>query len=129
MAYCERQALTLTVAADGTATGYFAKATGKINAIAYVKPGSNNFVNGVDFTITAESTGQTIWTEANVNASKVCAPRLATHGTDGVAALYASGGTAVQDKIAIAEDRVKVVIAQGSGGSGGETGTFILILE
>lgn len=126
MSYIQKDSITVTVAADGTATAYSERRTGKISQIRYVK---NNFANGVDFTITVEGTGETVWTESNVNASKTCAPRQATHGTDGVASLYAGSGTAVQDKVAVAEDRVKIAIAQGSAGSGGETGTFHILWE
>lgn len=102
--------ITVTTASDGTATAYTPFLSGYINQINYVK---TDYANGVDFTITAEDTGETIWTESDVNASKVCLPRAATHSTVGVAALYAAGGTAVTDRIALGRDRVKIVLAQG----------------
>ncbi len=37
----------------------------------------------------------------------------------GVAALYASGGTAVNDRIALGRDRVKIAIAQGGNAKSG----------
>jgi len=43
----------------------------------------------------------TVWSEAAVNASATRAPRQATHTTAGPAALYASGGIAVLDWIAM----------------------------
>ena len=52
-------------------------------------------------------------------------PRQATHTTAGVAALYAGGGSAVLDKIALANDRVKIVI--GSGGNA-KTGAFHIVM-
>jgi hypothetical protein len=103
-------AVTVTTAADGSATAYSETVTGKLSTVRYVK---NNYDNGVDFTITSEATGETLWTQADVNASITVAPRQATHSTAGTAALYAAGGTAVLDKIALAGDRVKIVIAQG----------------
>lgn len=115
--------IAVTCAADGSATVYSPYVSGKICSLQYVK---TNFTDGVDFTITAEATGETIWTESNVNAAKVCAPRLATHSNVGVAALYAVGGTAVNDKIAIGRDRVKIVIASGGNAT---TGAFILVME
>ena len=54
------------------------------------------------------------------------APRQATHGTDGTAALYAAAGTAVRDKIGAAEDRVKIVV---SAGGNATTGTFHVVVE
>ena len=123
MSYAQRVAVTVTTAADGTATAYSPVLTGKLSQIRYVK---TDFAIGVDFTITAEATGETLWTEANVDASATRAPRQATHGTDGVASLYAAAGTAVQDKIALANDRVKIVIAAGGALA---TGTFHIVME
>lgn len=120
--------LTVSVTTDGSgnATVYSDAVNGKISQIRYVKDGSNGFTNGVDFTITLERTGETVWAENDVNASATRAPRQATHGTDGAASLYASGGTAVQAPIAVADDRLKFVIA--SGGSA-KVGTFYILME
>jgi hypothetical protein len=111
-----RFVVPITTASDGSATAYTPYLSGYINAIEYVK---TNFDDGVDFTITAEATGETLWTESNVNAAKVCMPRGATHSTAGVAALYAAGGTAVNDRIALGRDRVKIVIASGGNAKAG----------
>lgn len=123
MSYAQRVAVTVTTAADGSATAYSDVLTGKLSQIRYVK---TDFANGSTFTITAEATGETLWSESNVDASATRAPRQATHSTAGAAALYAGGGTAVNDKIALANDRIKIVIA--SGGAT-KTGTFFIILE
>lgn len=125
MSYAERQAVTITTAADGTATAYTPVITGRILNIVYQKPGSLPFDVGVDFTITSEATDQTIWTEVDVNASKTVAPRQATHDTAGVASLYAATGEPVEDTISVAKDRVKIAIAQGGNA---KTGTFIVIV-
>lgn len=108
---------------SGAATVYSPYLSGYIHAIEYVK---TDYADGVDFTITAEATGETIWTEANVNAAKVCLPRIATHSNAGVAALFASGGTAVLDKVGLGHDRVKIVLAQGGDT---KTGKFIIIVD
>lgn len=118
-----RHVVSVTTASDGSATAYSPYISGKIHAIHYVK---TDFTDGVDFTITAEATAETIWTEANVNAAKACFPRGATHSNAGVAALYASGGVAVNDKIALGRDRVKIAIA--SGGDA-KTGAFHILVE
>lgn len=118
-----RFSVAVTTIADGSATGYSPFVSGKLAAIEYVK---TDYANGVGFTITAEGTGETLWTEAAVNAAKVCMPRGATHSTAGVAALYAAGGTAVTDYIRLGRDRIEIVLA-----SGGDTksGTFIIVME
>ena len=118
-----RFVVTVTTASDGSATAYTPYLSGYINAIEYIK---TDYTDGVDFTITAEATGETIWTEANVNAAKVCLPRAATHSTAGVAALYAAGGTAVLERIALGRDRVKIVLAQGGAT---KTGAFHVIVD
>ena len=113
----------VTTASDGSYTGYSPYLSGKIQSIHYLK---TNFTDGVDFTITAEATGETIWTEANVNAAKACFPRAATHSTAGVASLYAAAGTAVQAPVALGRDRVKIVIASGGNAT---TGAFHIVVE
>jgi hypothetical protein len=107
---------------SGNATVYSPYLSGYIQEIHYIK---TDFADGVDFTITAEATGETIWTQSDVNAAAVKAPRQATHSTAGVAALYASGGVAVNDRIALGRDRVKIVI--GSGGNV-KSGAFHIVV-
>lgn len=118
-----RHVVSVTTASDGSATAYSPYVSGKLCAIHYVK---TDFADGVDFTITAEGTGETLWTESDVNTAKVCRPRGATHSTAGVASLYASAGTAVNDAIRLGRDRVKIVIA--SGGNA-KTGAFHIVIE
>jgi len=122
MSYAERHVVEVTTIADGSATAYSETITGKISQIRYVKA---DFASGVDFTITSEATGETIWTQLDVNASVTVAPRQATHSTAGVASLYAAT-YAVLDKIVLANDRVKIDIA--SGGNA-KTGTFHIVVE
>lgn len=111
------------VASDGTGTFYSPYLSGFVEAIQYVK---DDFADGVDFTITADATGETIWTESNVNAAVIKHPRAATHSTAGVASLYASGGTAVNDRICLSRDRVKVAIASGGTST---SGTFVITIS
>jgi hypothetical protein len=120
--HVERHVVAITTASDGTATGYTPALTGRVLAIHYVK---TDFADGVDFTITSEATGETIWSQLNVNASASCYPRAATHGTDGAAALYAAAGQAVREPIALANDRVKIQIAQGGNA---KSGTFHVVI-
>lgn len=118
-----RYKVTVTTAADGSATAYSPRVAGTVHQIEYVK---GNFDDGVDFAITGEATGVGLWSESNVNASAVRAPRQPVHSQVGAGLLYAAGGTAVADKIALASDRVKIVIAQGGNA---KTGTFHIIVD
>jgi hypothetical protein len=117
---------TVTVT-TGTATGeaFSPYLSGYIESVQYVKPGSNSFSNGVDFTITAEATGESIWVDTDVNASETVRPRAATHSTAGVAATF-DGTRGVFDRIALGRDRVKVAVAQAGNGT---TGTFIIAVD
>jgi hypothetical protein len=118
-----RVKMTVITAADGTVTAYTPQVAGKLHSIHYVK---TDYANGVDVAITAEATGENIWTESDVNASAVRYPRAATHSQAGVASLYAAGGTAVQERIALAQDRIKIVLAQGGAT---KTGTFHFLID
>ncbi len=117
-----RYKVSVTTAADGSATAYTPRVAGEIHSIHYVK---GDFADGVDFTITSEATGESLWAESNVNASAVRYPRQATHSNAGVASLFASGGTAVQARAAVASDRVKIAIAQGGNA---KTGVFHVLV-
>lgn len=114
--YIKRVTVAATTAAGGGATVYSARITGKLLGIVYVK---TDFAAGVDFTITTEATGETVWTQSDVNASAVKYPRRLVQDTVGVdiAATY--------DSIYLANDRIKFVIA-----AGGDTksGAFYLLI-
>lgn len=117
MAYAETESVTVTTDASGDATSYTSSLyTGSVRAMIYTK---STYDNGVDFTITGEKTGQTIWTEADVNASKTICPKQATHSTAGVASLYVAAGTAVQADVVLVNERIRIVIAQGGNAKAG----------
>jgi len=118
-----RFTIPVVTAADGSATAYSPYLSGRLASIHYVK---NSFENGVDFTITSEATGETLWAESDVNASAARRPRAATHNTSGVASLYASAGEAVNDLIRLGRDRVKFVIAAGGNA---KSGSFQIVIE
>jgi hypothetical protein len=107
--------------ADQSGVGYSAYLSGYIQSIRYAK---TDYANGVDFDVTVESSGEDVWNEDNVNASTIRYPRAPTHTQLGAASLYAAAGTAVNGRIAIARDRIKVSIA--AGGAAGKIGDFIV---
>lgn len=115
--------VNVNTAADGTATAYSPRLSGKIDSLAYLK---TDFVDGVDFTITTELGGEQVWVESNVNAATVRRPRAPVHSQAGVAALYAAGGTAILDRIGIGNDRLKFVIAQGGNA---KSGSFYVLVD
>jgi hypothetical protein len=116
--------MTVNSAADGTATGFSQRIVGgKLHSIAYIK---GDYADTVDFTITKETTGETLWAQDNVTASTTVYPRANTASTANAASLYASEGTNVRDAIGIAVDRVKVVLAQAGAN---KTGQFLILVE
>ncbi len=123
MSFIQRIKVTVTTNGSGAATEYTPNVSGRICQIHYVK---TDFSDGVDFTITAEATGETIWTQENVNASAIVSPRRPTHDTAGVASVYAAGGEPVEDKITLGNDRIKIVIAAGGAS---KVGTFHFLIE
>lgn len=122
MAYAQAHTVALTTTSGGAATGYTPVVNGKILSVEYVK---TDFANGVDFTITTETTTQNVWVDTDINASETIAPRQPIHDSVGDASLYAASGLAVEDYIWAVEERVKIVVA--SGGSV-KTGSFIVIV-
>lgn len=118
MAYIEQHTVTVTTDGDGAGTGYTGLTNGFVQAIRYVK---TDYADGVDFEITAEVSGETIWDQDNVNDSATVYPRAATHDTAGAASLYAAGGEPVETLIPVAQERIKIEIANGGDT---KTGTF-----
>ncbi len=121
----KRISVAVTADGSGAVTVYTPRFSGRIHQIEYVKPGSGYYDDTVDFAITGEKTGIGLWTEANVTASKVCAPRMPTHSQVGVAATL-DGTRPALDRVALGNDRAKIVLAQ-AGAS--KTGTFHFLIE
>ena len=123
MSYVTRHTVSVTTDAGGDATAYTPTVNGRVLTVIYTK---DDFANGVDFTITTESTAQSVWVESDVNASATVAPRQPTHAAaDGSASLYAGSGEPVETYVWTANERVKIVI--GSGGNA-TSGTFDVLI-
>jgi hypothetical protein len=120
-----RHDFTLTVNASGDATVYSSQpAHGEIYQIRYVPDGSVPLATGADLTITLEGSGLTVATLTDIGTSATqWAPRQATHTVAGAASLYAAAGTAVNDRIGVVAERIKVVVAQGGAS---KTGTLYI---
>ena len=122
--YPVRHAITVTTAASGgLGTGYTPLIYGRLFSIQYVK---DDYANNCDVTITTETTAQDLWVEANVNASKVVAPRQACHDSVGAAAyVNDADDVPLRDYFAISGERIKIAIAEG-----GDTksGTFHFVV-
>lgn len=110
--FVQRHRVELTTATGGGATGYTPVTRGRVLAIHYLK---TDFASTADLTITGERFAEAILAVTNVNVSTSWMPRRATVTTAGVAALSATGGTGapVLEPVPVADDRIKVVVAQG----------------
>ncbi len=124
MGYVKRHTVAVTTAADGSAEAYTPALTGRLVNIIYTKPVADSYTDGVDFAITAESSGIGLWTEDNVNASKTVSPRQPTHTQVGVE--NDTAGDVTLGEIYLAQDRVKIVLAEGGNA---KVGTFHIIVE
>jgi hypothetical protein len=115
--FAERKSVTIATDENGDGTGYIEVPHGAIHSIQYTKV---DYADGVDFAITLEATGESLWTDTNVNASEKVYPLVAANlGADGAAS------SLTEVPIVAANDRIKIVV-----GSGGDTksGTFTVII-
>jgi len=108
----KRIEVPITVDASGDGIGYAApdRVHGHVHAIRYVK---TDYADGVDVTITGETSGIPILTITDMNASATYLPRAASCDIVAAASLYAAAGEPVEDKIPIANERIKLVVASG----------------
>lgn len=119
--FAERKSVTITTDSSGDGTGYISVPHGLVLSLHYAK---TDYADGVDFTITVEATGEGLWTEVNVNAAKSVYPRVAVSDQVGGGVTF-DGTNEIYEPIAVASDRIKIVV-----GSGGDTksGTFTAVI-
>jgi hypothetical protein len=109
--------VVVTVDASGDCTAYTEPVWGKVEAVAYVK---TDYADGVDFTITGETTTVSLWTDTNINATETVLPHAVMNLNTSGAALT------THTPIVLAGERIKLVIA--SGGVS-KVGTFKIIVK
>jgi hypothetical protein len=115
--YIKKETVSVTTAADGSATAYSNVVNGRILSIQYAK---DDFADGVYFTITTETSGQDLWVDMNINASETVHPRTQVHDTTG-SALTLDGTRKNVAPVVVADERIKIVIAAGGNA---KSGTF-----
>ncbi len=124
--YCERHDVTVTTTVGGDATGYTPVLTGTVAQIRYV-PAAAPLDVATDCTISGETSGLVLYSTADLGLSAfTIAPRQATHTTAGVAAVFIAAGQAVLAPIAVAGERIKILIANGGATT---TGTFSIWVQ
>ena len=125
MSFSKSFSVAVTTDGSGDATQYTRAVSGAIRAVRYVPDPSTPLDTGADLTMTLETTGHTVLVQSNIGTTAFSRyPRVNVHdAADGGAALYASAGEPVTDVLYAAEERVKVVIANGGNAL---SGTFII---
>jgi hypothetical protein len=120
--------VALTTNGSGAATGYTPTCSGLVRAIAYVPHATTPLDTNADIVVTGNTTGVAILTKANIGLSATSwHPRVGVCAVaDGAALLYASGGTAVADLVPVADEAIKIVVAQGDSG---KSGTFYFFVD
>lgn len=124
-----RYVLSVTTDSSGAATVSTKETVaGHVCAIRYVPAASNGLDTASVVTITGAESGIGIYKKTAIGTSALdLLPRAATHlASDGSAALYAAGGTAVGARVPVANEAITLVVAQG-----GDTksGTFHVYVE
>lgn len=109
MSFVRSESITVTTDGSQAATAYTNAINGRLRQIIYTKV---DYTDGVDFTITTETTAQNLWVDTNINASEKVAPREPVHDTAGAGVTF-DGTNEIYEPIPIANERIKIVIAQG----------------
>lgn len=123
--YSNKYIVDVVTDSSGNASFFTPPVNGRIQNILYIKDSGSPFSNGVAFNIQLEDTLQNLWVQTAVNASANVSPRQPTHDTSGTPLLFAASGSAVEDFIFSAGDRVKIGISLGGNAL---KGRFIVIV-
>lgn len=115
----------MTTNSGGNASGFTPNFSGELLAVHLIVPGSGG-ISGGNIAVTSEATGEPVLSLANQSASSFNYPRAATQTVTGAASLYASGGAAVNDRIALGDDRLKIAV---TAGGNGKAVTVIALVE
>lgn len=112
--HIERHDISITTSAGGAATVYTDNpVTGRVLQVRYRPDATSPLDTGADLTITTDVTGVAIATLTDIGTSAFTrVPRQATHGVTGTALVYAATDP-VAEPVAVAGERIKVVVAQG----------------
>lgn len=114
MAYAERHSITVTTDSSGDFTGHTPVVTGRVVQYRYIPDGSSPLATGADLDITGADTGVVIANHDNIGTVAFTkAPRQPTHDPAGAASLYAAGGEGVEVPVVVANERLKLIIANG----------------
>lgn len=120
--HVSREAITVTTDGSGDATGYSSLVEGRVLAIYYIK---DDYENTATFLITTETTGETLWSQANVSATARHNIGVAVMSPVAGALMY-EGTNPVVWPCPVGRERIKIVV---SAGGNIKSGTFHIIVE
>lgn len=120
MSFARRVTVSPTTDGSGDATAVTELLNGRVLNVIYTKDGVAPYAAGVDFLVTLPQSGQVVWDEDDVDASKTVAPRQPTHASDGSPSLLAAAGEPVEDYIWAVNEPVQIVISSGGDTKVGE---------
>ena len=125
--YVNLQTVAITTDTGGDDTEYTAVVTGCVAQVRYIPDATTPLDTGADLDITGEDTGIVVANHDNIGTSAfTVAYRQATHAVDGSASLYAAAGEPVEAPVCVANERLKVVIANGAST---KSGTFYIWIK
>lgn len=120
MSQITRVRIDVTTDASGDATKYTPILDGYLHMFRYVPDGTNPLATGADIDLTGDQSGMVYVNQDNIGTSAYSKlPRAATCDETGAASLYAAGGEPVEDRMLIAGERLKLVVANGGNAKSG----------
>ena len=109
--HAQRHTIVVETDGSGDATAFSPNITGRVHSISYEK---DDYADTVDWAITLEETGESLWTDTNITASERVYPVApANVGSTGAAS------SLTEVPIVAANDRVKFVISNGGAETSG----------
>jgi hypothetical protein len=124
MGFVQKFDVNVVTATGGTAVVYTPPAMGSVVSIQYIADTVAAFASTADFTVASEDTGVQYWRQDNVTASAQRYPLAPANTATGAAFVY-SGSHPVGVPYHIANERIKITIAQGGNT---KAGRFVVLV-
>jgi hypothetical protein len=118
----------LDVESDGSgdASVETIETNGELVSIQYTKNDTDPYADTVDFSITNTDTGEIIWAEENVTATKIVYPEHPTNRPDGTQNAHGSNATGIYERFSICNSTLTITI---SNAGDTKTGKFTIIYK
>ena len=116
----------VTSDASGDAAVETLQTNGELISIQYTKADMDAYADTVDFSITNTDTGEIIWEEDNVTATKIVYPEHPTNSQDGSQNDHGASTTGIYDKFYMCDSSLTITI---SNAGDTKTGTFTMIYK